>query len=77
MFVKAGAILPLAPPLKNTKAFDGSHTLLAIFPGADGRFTLYEDDGTTDAYQRGEYETTFITQSTLDDDTIAISICEI
>ena len=26
-----------------------------VYQGADGTFTLYEDDGTTYAYERGEY----------------------
>jgi alpha-glucosidase (family GH31 glycosyl hydrolase) len=28
---------------------------LHIYPGADGRFSLYEDDGTSFRYERGEF----------------------
>ena len=28
---------------------------LQIYPGADGRFSWYEDDGTSFAYRRGEF----------------------
>jgi len=27
---------------------------ICVFPGADGEFTLYEDDGVTQAYLRGQ-----------------------
>src|SRR5437016_14338256 len=35
-----------------------------VFPGGHSMFTLYEDDGATIAYQRGELRTTEITQTT-------------
>ena len=28
---------------------------MLVYAGADGSFTLYEDDGTTLAYEQGEY----------------------
>ncbi|MCR5851559.1 MAG: DUF5110 domain-containing protein [Bacteroidaceae bacterium] len=46
VFVRAGSIIPV----------EGDEVLL--YPGADGTFTLYEDDGTTMAYERGEYSRT-------------------
>ncbi len=73
MFVRAGAIIPLAPKLKRTRDFDGSHLILTVFPGADGRFELYEDDGASGAYAQGEYETTAI-RSTVRDGALAIQI---
>ena len=42
VFVRAGSIIPM------------SHDELHVYPGADGSFTLYEDDGTTMAYQKGQ-----------------------
>ncbi len=63
MFVKAGAIVPMAPHLRRTKDFDGSRLVLTVFPG-DGAFEFYEDDGTTDAYRQGEYEITAIQTAT-------------
>jgi len=58
VYAKAGAIVPLAPKvgwggLENPKELD-----LYVFPGADNRFELYEDDGETTDYQRGKYAIT-------------------
>ncbi len=35
--------------------------LLAVFPGKEGRFRLYEDDGSSENYHQGECEWTEIT----------------
>lgn len=74
LFAKAGAIVPLSPTIMRTQEFDGSYIILNIFPGADGHFELYEDDGTTEAYQRGEYETTAISLASGEDGQIRVSI---
>jgi len=37
--------------------------LLAVFPGKEGRFRLYEDDGSSENYRQGEYEWTEITRA--------------
>ena len=47
VFVRAGSILPL----------DGDRVM--VFPGADGSFTLYEDDGTTTDYEQGASSTIY------------------
>jgi alpha-glucosidase/alpha-D-xyloside xylohydrolase len=55
LFVRAGAILPLGPVKQYTgEAVDAPLTLL-VYPGADGAFTIYEDDGTTFDYRNGEW----------------------
>ena len=71
MLMKAGAILPLAPDFEGPYSTgmasgsldqqDRSRMLLAVFPGKEGRFRLYEDDGSTENYQQGEHEWTEIT----------------
>src|SRR5215510_3017755 len=54
LYVRSGSIIPLGPVKQFTaEKVDGALTL-AIYPGADGSFTLYEDDGQTFDYQRGE-----------------------
>ena len=54
-YVRAGAMLPLGPVRQYSgEASDEPMTLL-IHPGADGSFTLYEDDGESFAYKRGEF----------------------
>ncbi len=30
--------------------------MLRVYPGADGRFSLYEDDGTTFDFRKGEFQ---------------------
>jgi alpha-D-xyloside xylohydrolase len=47
LFIRAGSIVPMAS--KN------GHWTLHLFPGADATITLYDDDGDTYGYERGEY----------------------
>jgi alpha-glucosidase/alpha-D-xyloside xylohydrolase len=55
LYVRAGAIIPLGPIKQYTgEEVDGPLTL-QIYPGANGSFTLYEDDGSTLDYRRGEW----------------------
>jgi alpha-glucosidase (family GH31 glycosyl hydrolase) len=55
LYVRAGAILPLGP----VKQYVGEKTteplLVTIYPGADAAFFLYEDDGRSFNYRRGEW----------------------
>src|SRR3989442_998567 len=45
LYVRAGAVIPLAPVKQYTEEkLDGPVTLI-VHPGADGAFSLYEDDG--------------------------------
>ena len=57
MFVRAGSILPLGPEMQyvGEKAWDNLE--LRLYPGADGSFTLYEDEGDNYNYERGVYAT--------------------
>jgi alpha-glucosidase len=60
MLVRAGAILPLASPSRTTGITPRDHLVLSVFPGIEGEFRLYEDDGLTDAYKEGHCEWTQI-----------------
>jgi len=51
LFVRAGSILPLGEPLENTQQRQAIEKV-RIYPGADGGFALYEDDGSTYAYEK-------------------------
>ena len=54
VFAKAGAIVPLGPEV-GWGGVENPETLkVFIFPGADNIFELYEDDGETTGYTRGE-----------------------
>ena len=57
MFLRAGTILPLAPEMQyvGEKAWDELE--VRVYPGADGEFTLYEDEGDNYNYEQGVYAT--------------------
>jgi len=55
LYVRAGAIIPSGPVRQYTgEKVDGPLTL-QIYPGADGSFLLYEDDGRTFNFRQGEW----------------------
>ena len=55
VFVRAGAIVPTGPAIQHTgEKLDGPITLL-VYAGADGSFDLYEDQGLSYGYERGEF----------------------
>ncbi|HEX2620156.1 MAG TPA: TIM-barrel domain-containing protein, partial [Phototrophicaceae bacterium] len=58
VFAKAGAIVPLAPGVGWGGVDNPTALNLHIFPGADNRFELYEDDGSTTAYRQSVYSLT-------------------
>jgi len=55
LYVRAGSILPLGPIKQHTGEKSDELTALAVYPGADAQFVLYEDDGTTFDFQKGEF----------------------
>jgi alpha-glucosidase (family GH31 glycosyl hydrolase) len=56
LFVKGGSIVPMWPEGTLSWATrDRGQLDLDVYPDGDSRFTLYEDDGVTRAYARGEY----------------------
>ena len=57
MFVRAGSILPLGPDMQYTGEKQWDHLEILLYPGADGDFTLYEDEGDTYNYEHGIYTT--------------------
>jgi alpha-glucosidase (family GH31 glycosyl hydrolase) len=58
VFAKPGAIVPLGPRVGWGGVGNPEELDVYIFPGASNRFELYEDDGETNGYQRGEYALT-------------------
>jgi alpha-D-xyloside xylohydrolase len=57
LFVRAGSIVPVGPAIQYTGEKPDAPLTLLVYTGASGRFTLYEDDGTTLDYQHGGYAT--------------------
>jgi alpha-glucosidase (family GH31 glycosyl hydrolase) len=55
LYIRAGAVLPLGPVRQFTgEKVDGPLTV-AIYPGANGALSLYEDDGISFDYRRGAW----------------------
>jgi alpha-D-xyloside xylohydrolase len=52
LFVRAGSIVPLGSEVENTHERQSIAKVL-VFPGGDAQFTLFSDDGTTYAYEKG------------------------
>jgi alpha-D-xyloside xylohydrolase len=57
MFVRAGSILPLGPEMQYVGEKTWDNLELRIYPGADGSFMLYEDEGDNYNYEKGAYAT--------------------
>jgi alpha-D-xyloside xylohydrolase len=55
LFVRAGAIVPLGREVQWTGENPQGPLTIHVFPGADGAFTLYEDQGEDMGYARGEF----------------------
>ena len=51
--VRAGAIVPTGPEIQYTSEKPADPLVLWVYAGADGDFTLYEDDGLTYGYEKG------------------------
>ncbi len=56
VFVRGGSILPLGSVVESTNDHQTVATL-RVYPGADGHFDLYQDDGNTYAYEGGQSQT--------------------
>jgi alpha-D-xyloside xylohydrolase len=57
LLVKTGSILPMGPFLQYSTEKPADPIELRIYPGADGEFTLYEDENDNYNYEKGVYST--------------------
>ena len=57
LYVKAGSILPLGPDVQYATEKKWDNLDLCIYPGADGEFTLYEDEFDNYNYEEGLFST--------------------
>ena len=55
LHVRAGAIIPMGPVKQYTDEPVDAPLDITVYPGADGAFTLYEDDGKTFAHKSGDF----------------------
>ena len=57
LFVRAGSIVPMGPAMEWTTEKPADPIELRVYPGADGDFTLYEDENDSYRYQKGAHAT--------------------
>jgi alpha-D-xyloside xylohydrolase len=57
VFVKAGSILPIGPVIQSTNESNESPLDIHVYAGADGEFTIYEDEGDNYNYEKGDFAT--------------------
>jgi len=55
LFVRAGSILPLGTVVESTNEVQ-KIAKVRVYPGANGEFDLYRDDGTTYVYEKSAFE---------------------
>jgi len=56
-YVRAGSIIPFGPKVQYTTEIKWNNLEIRIYPGADGEFTLYEDENDNYNYEKGIYST--------------------
>lgn len=57
LFVRAGSIVPFGPEIMHTKGGEDATLTIYVYAGKDGSFSLYEDDGVSYSYEKGNYST--------------------
>jgi alpha-D-xyloside xylohydrolase len=57
LYVRAGSIVPLGPDEEWSTEKPADPIELRIYPGADGEFTIYEDENDNYNYEKGAYAT--------------------
>ncbi|MFW5753272.1 MAG: TIM-barrel domain-containing protein, partial [Marinilabiliaceae bacterium] len=57
LFVKEGSILPIGPKVQYAEEKEWDNLEIRIYEGADGEFTLYEDENDNYNYEKGVYST--------------------
>ena len=56
LYARAGAVIPIGPVKQHTGEKSDAPLTIQVFPGADGRFSLYEDDGRSFDFRKGAYQ---------------------
>jgi len=55
LFIKSGSILPIGPKVQYAMQPSKEPLQIHVFPGADGSFNFYEDEGEDYNYEKGEF----------------------
>lgn len=66
VFARAGSIVPIGPDVNYAAEKPWDNLELRVYPGADGEFTLYEDEGDNYNYTKGRFSTIKMTYSKRD-----------
>ncbi|MCX2476817.1 DUF4968 domain-containing protein [Pedobacter sp. MC2016-05] len=75
LFVKAGSIIPMQPEMTYAGEKPVDVITLDVFPYADSKYDLYEDDNLTSKYKTGNFSITKITSS-LKDSQLTLNIAK-
>ena len=57
LYVKAGSIIPVGPNVQYAEEKKWDDLEIRIYPGANGKFVLYEDENDNYNYEKGVYST--------------------
>jgi alpha-D-xyloside xylohydrolase len=57
LYVKAGAVIPVGPSVQYAAEKKWDNLEISVYPGANGKFVLYEDENDNYNYERGVYST--------------------
>ncbi|MBM4250735.1 MAG: DUF4968 domain-containing protein [Deltaproteobacteria bacterium] len=61
LFVRSGAIIPMAPPMLSTDERSWDPLTIDVYPDGESTFTLYADDGKSEAFaRRSDFTETYI-----------------
>ena len=55
LFVRGGSIIPFGPEIEYTRQKQAENIRLYVYAGANGEFSLYEDEGTNYGYEAGRF----------------------
>ncbi|MDT8401464.1 MAG: glycoside hydrolase family 31 protein [Bacteroidales bacterium] len=61
LFARAGSIIPFGPEMQYSTEKKADPLILFVYAGADGSFTLYEDEGVNNDYENGAYSLITVT----------------
>jgi alpha-D-xyloside xylohydrolase len=57
LYVKAGSVIPIGPGVQYAEEKKWDNLEIRIYPGANGKFVLYEDENDNYNYEKGIYST--------------------
>ncbi len=55
IYIKAGSVIPFGPQVQYAAEKKWDNLKISVYPGADGDFTLYEDENDNYNYEKGKY----------------------